>query len=360
MLMQVVSAQEVSALIERLRPKLVARKVSLTIKGTGHTPFAGAANIQDGITIATQGLKGIQLAENKEYVTIGAGDKWRSVYTELEKYKWWSRWQGGGMSFYSTRHGFACDSVLDFEVVLASGDIVHANAKENTDLFTFPSSTIWGGVAYYMPHSFGQLIDATTHIMLSSGYGFGYHVSTCCMYHLKEDTDAPALQRFRLLPSLIKRDSTLQTGKQMDFCYELSKFTQDGSNVSLMKELHQVWLQILGPLRQLKGFIFSFGYFPFIKALLENSKKAGDNAKAIDPADGPLAVDELLRRIKKIAAGKGLLQRYIFTNYGYHKDDVLAGHGEKRVRRMKDVSRKYDPDDILQKSVLGGFNISKS
>jgi FAD/FMN-containing dehydrogenase len=33
----------------------------------------------------------------------------------------------GGLSLYSTRHGFACDSVTDFEVVLASGKVVHAN-----------------------------------------------------------------------------------------------------------------------------------------------------------------------------------------------------------------------------------------
>lgn len=70
------------------------------------------------------------------------------------------------MSLYSTRHGFACDSVLDFEIALASGNVVHANAKENADLFvslkgglnnfgvvtgfemkTIPLGEIWGGVS---------------------------------------------------------------------------------------------------------------------------------------------------------------------------------------------------------------------
>ncbi|KAK7184869.1 FAD binding domain-containing protein [Paraphaeosphaeria sporulosa] len=74
---------------------------------------------------------------------------------------------GGGTSFHSTKHGFACDSLLDYEAVLASGDVIHANAIENTDLFislkaglnivktvtafsikTFPSSEIWGGMPY--------------------------------------------------------------------------------------------------------------------------------------------------------------------------------------------------------------------
>lgn len=41
----------------------------------------------------------------------------------------------GGLSFLSSQYGWAANNVVDFEVVLANGTIVHANAKENTDLF---------------------------------------------------------------------------------------------------------------------------------------------------------------------------------------------------------------------------------
>ncbi|KAL8285839.1 hypothetical protein RB601_005990 [Gaeumannomyces tritici] len=43
--------------------------------------------------------------------------------------------QGGGHSALSTSFGLAADSALEFEVVLASGKIVKANRKSNTDLF---------------------------------------------------------------------------------------------------------------------------------------------------------------------------------------------------------------------------------
>ncbi|KAF1992666.1 FAD-binding domain-containing protein [Amniculicola lignicola CBS 123094] len=427
------TAQEVGALIKKLHPKLVTQETSLAIKGTGHTPFAGAANVENGITLALEGLKGLSLAESRDYVTIGVGETWGSVYTELQKHGLTAPGGrvgrvgvpglilGGGMSFFSTKYGFACDSVIDFEVVLASGDIVHANAKDNTDLFvslkgglnnfgivtamslkTIPSSDIWGGVAYYIPDTFGQLIEATvdfvnnetdedTHIMSSAGYGFGHDVCTCCMYHLKGDKEAPALKRFTTLPGAIEGYGTLRTGDHMNFCDELSKFTQDGirsfyatltikADVALMKELHQIWLEILEPLRPLKGFIFSYGYFPLTKALLRNSKEAGDNAKDIDPVDGPLfvvlinptwdlsenddqvysAVEDLLQRLKKTASEKGLLHRYIFTNYAYHKEEVLAGYGEQSVNRLREVSQKYDPEGIFQKSVPGGFKLPKA
>lgn len=38
-------------------------------------------------------------------------------------------------SFHSNRRGFACDNVVNFEVVLANGTIVNANAHENAGLW---------------------------------------------------------------------------------------------------------------------------------------------------------------------------------------------------------------------------------
>lgn len=151
-------------------------------------------------------------------------------------------------------------------------------------------------------------------------------------------------------------------------------------DAALMKELHQVWLKALEPLRSLQGFIFSLGYFPLTKAMLTNSKNAGDNAMNIDPTDGPLfvtfvnptwdlaenddqvysAVEGLLQKMREIANAKGLLHRYVFTNYGYYKDDVLAGYGEESVRRMREVGEKYDADCVFQEVVPGGFKLPKA
>lgn len=42
---------------------------------------------------------------------------------------------GQKYSFHSNSQGFACDSVVNFEVVLADGSIVNANPRENPDLY---------------------------------------------------------------------------------------------------------------------------------------------------------------------------------------------------------------------------------
>lgn len=80
---------------------------------------------------------------------------------------------GGGNSFHSTSHGWACDNVKNFQVVLANGTMVDANADEHNDLWQalkggsgnlglvtrfdmyvieFPDPqkpNIWGGIAQY-------------------------------------------------------------------------------------------------------------------------------------------------------------------------------------------------------------------
>lgn len=151
-------------------------------------------------------------------------------------------------------------------------------------------------------------------------------------------------------------------------------------NIGLMHEIHKLWSQALEPLKSAEGFVFSLGFFPLPKALLQNSKLAGGNAKDIDPTDGPLfivminptwssaddderihkAVEDLLAKAKSAASEKGLLHRYIFTNYAYYKEHTLAGYGEESLAMLNEVSRKYDPEGIFQKAVPGGFKLSKA
>jgi UDP-N-acetylenolpyruvoylglucosamine reductase len=83
---QPTTTAEVSSLLKALAPLLENQQVSLAIRGTGHTPFAGSANIDNGVTIDMRGLKGITLSDDKSTVEICAGETWASVYTALEEH----------------------------------------------------------------------------------------------------------------------------------------------------------------------------------------------------------------------------------------------------------------------------------
>lgn len=77
---------QVQNVIKVLRPHLLAGQCQMAVRGTGHTPFAGSANVQDGVTVDTRGLKGVALNDDKSIVEIAAGETWASVYAELEKH----------------------------------------------------------------------------------------------------------------------------------------------------------------------------------------------------------------------------------------------------------------------------------
>ena len=147
-----------------------------------------------------------------------------------------------------------------------------------------------------------------------------------------------------------------------------------------MSAFHDKWEQALATLQTLDGFIFSFGFHPITKALLQNSAASGGNAKDIPPSDGPLfvvllnptwnraeddekvitTVTRLLADFEELASEKGLLHRYKFTNYAYKTQDVFNGYGQESLARLKEVGRKYDPEGIFQKAVPGGFKLESS
>ncbi|KAI1766329.1 FAD-binding domain-containing protein [Hypoxylon sp. FL1150] len=316
----------------------------------GRTPFAGSANIQDGVT-------------TKSVVEITVGETWAAVYGELEKNGLTMAGArtshigaagfvlGGGLSMFSGRTGFSCDSVVEFEVVPASGEIVRATAEENTDLWislkgglnsfgivisfkmsTFKTADIWGGVTFYM----------SDHMLDTIGYGFGHQAVTCVMYHTQGKENHHSLQPFTSMENQVMRMSTMRTSTHRGFADELSN--SSNRMRPLMEAFHKMWQDMLSKVQDIEGLTFSFGFHPLTKATLESFAKAGGNAMAIPPSDGPLfivlvnpgwdlpeddrrifaSVEDFVAGMKQLASEKGLLHRYIFTNYAYQADDTIA------------------------------------
>lgn len=56
-----------------------------------------------------------------------------------------------------------------------------------------------------------------------------------------------------------------------------------------------------------------------------------------------------------IQAGQHL--PYIFMNDASYDEPVIASYGTENVGRLRAVQRKYDPDQVFQKLVPGGFKL---
>lgn len=144
-----------------------------------------------------------------------------------------------------------------------------------------------------------------------------------------------------------------------------------------METFHNKWQETLNHIKDAEGFIFSFGFHPLTRSLLVSSAKAGGNAMDISPLDGPLfvvlinpcwtqpgddgrifaAVEALVADFRRLAGEKGLLHRYVFTNYAYQKDNVMVGYGQQSLAKLRKASQKYDPEGMFQRGVPGGFKL---
>jgi hypothetical protein len=119
----------------------VAKKngCQFAIRSGGHSGVPGASNLADGLVIDLGRLREVTLSADKQSVRAGAGNRWSDVYSRLDPYKVavvggrvasvgvGGLTLGGGLSYFSGQYGFACDNVINYEVVLADGSIVNAN-----------------------------------------------------------------------------------------------------------------------------------------------------------------------------------------------------------------------------------------
>ena len=54
------------------------------VKSGGHAAFAGASNIQSGLTIDLANLSIVQVSEDRTLTQVGAGNRWGEVYSQLD------------------------------------------------------------------------------------------------------------------------------------------------------------------------------------------------------------------------------------------------------------------------------------
>ncbi|KAK4152537.1 FAD binding domain-containing protein [Chaetomidium leptoderma] len=137
------TAHDVSITIDTL----VQNKCPFGVRGGGHGSFALSSSVEHGVTIDFGAMNGTTYDPQSGIASLGPGGRWQDVYETLAPHgvtvtggRAGSVGVGGfltgdGNSFHSASHGMACDTVVNFEVVLGNGSIVNANANENPDLW---------------------------------------------------------------------------------------------------------------------------------------------------------------------------------------------------------------------------------
>ncbi|KAK8080992.1 hypothetical protein PG997_008810 [Apiospora hydei] len=247
------SAPQVASLLR----ELAASKTEFAVRGGGHSPVPGASDIASGgVTVELGLLNKVTYDAAGETVRFGAGARWRDVYGELAKYQRAvpggrsggvgvsGLLLGGGSSWQVAKHGWACDNVMSFEVVLGDGRIVTADKDTHADLFralkggannfgiatsfvnrTHSSDRIWGGIAANPESATGQILRAVRNFTQRQGQGeardsylmavfgyfpdFGANVGSTAVFQAGSNPSGPEFEEWRALPKIV--DMTKET-----------------------------------------------------------------------------------------------------------------------------------------------------
>ncbi|KAL1964865.1 hypothetical protein VTN77DRAFT_6367 [Rasamsonia byssochlamydoides] len=316
---------------------LVAHDVPFAVRGGGHTLNAGAANIQSGITIDLRLLNQISLNEDQSVASVGGGATWDDVYSYLDQFGLAVAGSrdgqigvgglilGGGISYFSGTRGLVCDNVENFEVILATGEVVNANSEENRglwialkggsgnfgivtrfDLRTWRQDKFYGGVVV----SSVETIDAQLQAFADLAADFDPHIAIILsvgwnqilrgslafssLYYTGDNNDNPeAVRPFtQVQPQYL---NTMRVASLKEFAVEMGKHSIPGARnqfatttfrvrLALIEEVYHIWRQSVDTVSLIEGLNWALVFQPIPPAFLQageqqQQKQQGSNSK---------------------------------------------------------------------------------
>ncbi|KAE8414666.1 hypothetical protein BDV36DRAFT_311694 [Aspergillus pseudocaelatus] len=420
------TAEDVSTAIKTITSTL--ETTNFAIRSGGHAPFTGASNIANGITLDLRGLNRITVSPDHTTASIGVGATWGDVYSHLDplglsvaggraaQVGVGGLTTGGGISYFSPRYGWTCDTVTNFEIVLANGTIVNANEHENPELMialrggsnnfgvvtrvdmkTFEQGPIWGGSVYHSVDTYQQQLEAFAGLNSAEGYdeyaslitSFGFSeqgkaVVNSIVYTKAEEN--PAVYRpFMEIPKLF---STVRIAGMHEMAMEQGSFSKErkrqmsvvmthGSTLPMLNAVYQHWDSSLKGVEGIPGMVWAISLEPLPPAIY--SRNASKNSLGLDDASGPLVVTllsatwddesddekvekaarELFEHIENDARKLGVYEPFVYLNYAAPWQDPIASYKSECVERLKRVSLDVDPKRLFQTKVPGGFKLPK-
>ncbi|KAI1122105.1 hypothetical protein F5Y10DRAFT_254872 [Nemania abortiva] len=431
------SSSEVAAVVQ----SLVAAHIPFAVRSGGHMAWAGANNIgADGVTVDLGQMDWVRVLNDKErgekVVDIGPGTQWGRVYAELEAHELTVAGGreanvgvaglvlGGGMAFFTGRHGLACDNIIEFELVLASGLVVHAGAEgDHADLFralkggggnfgivtnfrmrTIAARLVWAGMTIHPKEVVLDAISALTSFVDDTGVDvdsnllcfFTYMpdfkdvVITGALIQTAGVEEAASYKKWLDMPMIsntCKKTPISQLAKDFSQArgyyntWFTATFKNDARIVARAVDLHEKLVEEFKALIPDGDFITQCLFQPFPRLFGQVSAAAGGNMTGIERQQQNglvwLAVAQVrtadlekltytrvrdwVHAVRQFAATiEGGILEWTYLNYADGSQDPLASYGVDNVRFMRDIAAKYDRSQVFQTLCPGGFKISKS
>ncbi|KAK6522614.1 hypothetical protein TWF281_002051 [Arthrobotrys megalospora] len=325
---------------------------NFAVRSGGHLPVPGSNGKDGAVLLVTSKLKTLDV--RGKTARIGPGNTWIEVYRETDKVGKvvlggrlgsvgvGGLVLGGGISFQGPEHGFACDTVVNFQVVTADGQIRNANATSNPDLFwalkgggnrfgivtrfdmkLYPLSKVYGGTITYEYSSLPYLLEQVdifhrqekdpktslfVNVMDAADIGYGQFLEVV-LYYGRPSFGVPAVLRpFFEIPGIVANTVSLKSYSKLVpsgreglppgvFSHTWRSLTYQRSAV-INKEISTIFQEEVKRFRivnkgNLQPGIFTLAYEPYATGILTASQRTHGNALGLDGRKGTLMLSLL-------------------------------------------------------------------
>ncbi|KAK0713408.1 hypothetical protein B0T26DRAFT_742122 [Lasiosphaeria miniovina] len=350
----------------------------LAVKGQGHAPAAGFANMDGGVTVDMAGLNRVavnhdaSVAANHDasVASVAAGASWLDVYRYLEPFGMavaggrnglvgvGGLTVGGGISHFSPRVGWACDNVVNFE----RASVFDAfSAIANATVFDIYASLVTG-----------LLYNSTSQRwLISSSAVYTRPVLEPAIF--APLAAVPSIAQSSRLTSLAALADEAPN-PQMYWFFATATFAP---SAELMGDIFDALNATLYAFNPAGGVVWNIAFEPLPSVMLARAGKRGGNILGLGPADGnafvvllsafwsrsssTAAVAQTARRalaeIESCGRARNQLKRFQYLNYAGPFQDPISSYGADNVEFLRRVGDGYDPKGFFQSRVPGGFKI---
>ena len=321
----------------------------------------------------------------------------------------------GGISYFAPEVGFTCDTLVNVEVVLASGELVEANATARPDLFRalkgggnnfglvtrFDFETV--AVGRILGGSVGNNITDREAVFgafadIAGAADYDVHASVVAGLLFNSSSKAWSLSSTPIYTQPVLRPKVYEPLFAVPNISDTLHLTDIAtfSNESATPPLN--WLYNTGTYGVSASFLsrvfditnstlFDFDVSPWVAwdFALEPlptvflSHSAGKDSLGLNPADGNGMIllisafwsdsassdavhaksTELISKINTAAREMGLMKDFVYANYAGRDQKPIQSYGPKNVAFLKKTAKRYDPTGVFQERVPGGFKLPK-
>ncbi|TKA42876.1 hypothetical protein B0A54_07092 [Friedmanniomyces endolithicus] len=331
-----------------------------------------SANIDQGITIDLSALNQVTPSKDLSSIVLASGLTINVTQTSFPDL--WVALKGGSNNFGIVT---AFESTAFPQGKFWGGFIGNPGSTKDAQFKAFEEFT---GSPNYDPYA--ALINSYVFTAATNSWFIANNLE-----YTKNQTYPPYFQNFTSLPQIF---NTMRISNLTDFTLELAASNPDGrrqlfvtgtyaNSAKMMSEIFNIANSTVQALIPVPGISYSLSFQPEPTIITSKAASRGGNSLGLTAADGNLfnllltvswdsaAYDAridtqakaLFDQAETYAKANGFYNEYLYLNYAAPWQKPIAGYGAANVANLMAVSRKYDPLQVFQKQVPGGFKLDQ-